>query len=99
MSDDTVRFVGRDGKFKLPRRAMEILEAGPGGKIRMQLDGNRVVLTRYVPDDPFEEAFKRPEADAFDKLIDAQQSERARAKERFEDLLANPPESDEDAPD
>jgi len=93
MNDDSVRFVGRDGKFKLPRRAMDLLGARPGGKVRMEIDGDRVVLLRYVSDDPFEEALTQPEDDAFDKLVDAQQSARARAKEKFDDLLANPPEA------
>jgi len=92
VSGDDVRFVGRDGSIKLPRRAMNLLDARPGGKVRMRIEEDRVVLERYVPEDPFEEVARRPADDAIDLLLDAQKSEHERAQKRFEELLDDPPE-------
>jgi hypothetical protein len=80
------------GRLVLPPRLLNLLGGAPGKKIRVHVEGGRVVLERFVAIDPFAEAMKKPDADAFEKLMGDQEREKAEAEERFEELLENPPE-------
>jgi AbrB family looped-hinge helix DNA binding protein len=97
MADVTVDYQGR---VVLPKRALEALGVRGNGRVRLRVEGERVVLERIVPVDPFADALKKPDADALEKLVDEQKRERAAAEGRFEELLENPPEvKPEDNPD
>lgn len=88
------------GRLTLPPRLIGLLGGGPGKKVRVRVEGDRVVLQRIVPIDPFAEAMKKPEADAFEKMVDAQEQDKIEAESRFEELIENPPEvKPEDNPD
>jgi antitoxin component of MazEF toxin-antitoxin module len=92
--------IDRQGRVRLPERALRMLGVRGGQKIRLRFEGERVVLERIVAVDPFAEAMKKPEADALEKLMDEQDRDRAEAENRFEELLENPPEvKPEDRPD
>jgi bifunctional DNA-binding transcriptional regulator/antitoxin component of YhaV-PrlF toxin-antitoxin module len=84
--------VDHKGRIALPPWAAKILGAQMGKKLRIRSEGDRVVLSRIAEIDPFEEAMKKPAADAFEKMMDAQEKDKAEAEDRFEELIENPPE-------
>ena len=84
--------VDHKGRITLPPFALKALGAKSGKPIRLRLEGNRVVLEAIAKEDPFASAFEKPDADALEKLMDAQQKDRVDAESRFEELLENPPE-------
>ena len=84
--------VDHKGRITLPPWAVRILGARPDRKLNIHREGDRIVLERIAEIDPFAEAMKKPEPNAIEKMLTAQQKDRAEAEDRFEELLENPPE-------
>jgi bifunctional DNA-binding transcriptional regulator/antitoxin component of YhaV-PrlF toxin-antitoxin module len=89
MADVTVDHKGR---ITLPPWAMRKLLAKLGTKLDIHSEGDRIVLERIAEIDPFAEAMKKPEANAIENMLNAQEKDRVEAEDRFEELIENPPE-------
>ncbi len=50
-------------------------------------------LERIAEVDPFAEAAKKPDRHAFEKMMDAQEKDKAETEDLFEELIENPPEA------
>ena len=89
--------VRNDGSIRIGRKLLDSLEIYPGSKIIVTREGNRVVIEKFIDDiDPFERAAQGPDTSAMEKIREKQRQDKLKAKDKFEDLLANPPEYDPD---
>ena len=93
--------VRRDGSIRAPDELMDAAGIHPGGKIRVTLEGGRLIIEKVaLAADPFAAAAKGPDLDQMDKIRQKQAEEKQAARDRFEQLIANPPEVlPEDNPD
>jgi len=82
--------IAPDGSLKLPRDVTEKLGWLTGSYLEVAVrDG--VVELRRVEVDLFAEAVKKPEADAFEKIMKKQRESAVKASEDFEEKIKNPP--------
>ena len=78
---------------------VEKLGWSTGSYLQVSVDGDAVKLAR-VEVDPFAEALKKPDADAFEKILGKQKKSQEEAFKSFEEKLKDPPEvQPEDRPD
>ena len=98
MSQTRVR---RDGCIRVPVEMMDSLEIYPETKITIVREGDAIVIRKVaMDDDPFAKAARGPDTDAMDKIRDKQKDAAKKARDRFEELLKEPPEiKPEDNPD
>src|SRR2546422_5550268 len=90
-----------DGSLRLPEEVLEKLGWRPGSYLEVSMAGGAVQLRR-VEVDPFREAAKKPDADAFEKILSQQQKSQEDAFKAFEERVKakdiSPPRP-EDRPD
>ena len=90
-----------DGSLRLPEEVLEKLGWQPGSYLEVSMAGGAVQLRR-VEVDPFREAAKKPDADAFEKILSQQQKSQEDAFKAFEERVKakdiSPPRP-EDRPD
>ena len=73
-----------DGSLRLPEEVLEKLGWQPGSYLEVSMAGGAVQLRR-VEVDPFREAAKKPDADAFEKILSQQQKSQEDAFKAFEE--------------
>ena len=98
MSETRIR---NNSTVRIPDDILEALNLHPGSKVRLTLDGSRLVIEKVaLADDPFAAAALGPDTAALDRIREQQREQKEKAKDRFEELLKNPPEvKPEDNPD
>jgi antitoxin component of MazEF toxin-antitoxin module len=91
--------IGAGGSLKLPRELLERLNWGSGSYINVAIEGDCLKLRR-VEVDPFAEAARPPDPDAFDRLLKQQRDSQSKAFKTFDEKMKKPPEvRPEDRPD
>lgn len=91
--------IRKDGTIQLPPEVMQALEWYPASYLKVEVEGGKVILEK-IAFDPFAEARKTPDLDAFEKIMKKQQESVRKAEEEFEDMMKKPPEvRPEDRPD
>jgi antitoxin component of MazEF toxin-antitoxin module len=93
--------VRRDGSIRAPDDLMDAAGIHPGGKVRVTLENGRLILEKVaLADDPFAAAAKGPDVSIIEKIREQQAKEKQAARDRFDELIADPPEVlPEDNPD
>lgn len=93
--------IRRDGLIRIPPKLAEALELYPESKITMEKDGDALVIRKVaMADDPFAKAAAGPDMSALDRIREKQKEDTDKARDRFEELLKDPPEvKPEDNPD
>jgi hypothetical protein len=82
--------IAPDGSLKLPRDITEKLGWVTGSYLEVSRKGETVVLKR-VEVDLFAEAAKKPDVDAFDKIMKKQEESARKAAQDFEVKIKDPP--------
>jgi len=82
--------IAPDGTLKLPREVTEKLGWVTGSYLEVSVEGGQVQLKR-VEVDLFAEAVKKPEADAFEKILQKQKESTEKAFKDFEVKIKDPP--------
>ncbi len=82
--------ISPDGSIKLPREITEKLGWTTGSYLEVSVKGSDVELKR-VEVDLFAEAVKKPDADAFEKIMKKQKESSAKAFQDFEVKIKDPP--------
>jgi hypothetical protein len=84
--------VRQDGAIPVPSDMLDRLEIYPGSKIRITIEGARVVVEKIeAPDDPFAAAAKGPDLAAMERIQREQKESAKKAREKFEELIRKPP--------
>jgi bifunctional DNA-binding transcriptional regulator/antitoxin component of YhaV-PrlF toxin-antitoxin module len=93
--------VRRDGAIRIPNEIQDALKIYPQTKVELTVEDGALVIRKIAAaEDPFAAAAKGPDLDAIEKMRDKYEKDKERAKDRFEELLKNPPEiKPEDNPD
>ena len=90
--------ISPDGSLKLPRDVSEKLGWITGSYLEVSVKGDLVELKR-VEVDLFAEAVKKPDADAFEKILKKQRESTEKAFQDFEVKIKDPPKlNPEDRP-
>ena len=82
--------IAPDGSLKLPREVTEKLSWTTGSYLEVTVRGDSVELRR-VEVDHFAEAVKKPDADAFEKILRKQKADKEKAAQDFEVKIKDPP--------
>lgn len=82
--------VRKDGSVVLPRNVLDALGADAGSYLAITAEENRVVLEKTTFD-PFAEAQKKPDPDAFDKILRRQREGLDQAERDFMQRMKEPP--------
>jgi antitoxin component of MazEF toxin-antitoxin module len=82
--------IAPDGSLKLPRDVSEKLGWTTGSYLEVSVKGDLVELKR-VEVDLFAEAVKKPDADAFEKILKKQKESTEKAFQDFEVKIKDPP--------
>ncbi|MBN1418269.1 MAG: hypothetical protein JXP34_05800 [Planctomycetes bacterium] len=91
--------IRKDGTIQLPDEIMQALEWYPASYLKIDVQEGKLILEK-IAYDPFAEATKKPDLDAFDKIMKKQKDSVRKAAEEFEDMMKKPPEiRPEDRPD
>ena len=91
--------IGADGEIRLPADTMEQLGWGSRHVLEVTLTEAGVRLEK-IDVDPFEEAMKKPDPDAFDRILADQKESQKKAFDTFDERIKDPPEvQPEDRPD
>ena len=93
--------IRNNSTVRIPDDMMESLNLNPGSRVNLTLDGDRLVIEKVaMAEDPFAAAARGPDTAALDEIQRKQREQKERAKDRFEELMRNPPEvKPEDNPD
>ncbi len=93
--------IRRDSCIRVPEEIYDALGMFPGTKIRVTLEGKRIVIEKVaMAADPFAEAAKGPDTGALDRIQEQQKEAAQKARDRFKKMMENPPEIlPEDNPD
>jgi len=91
----------RDNSIRIPDPICEALNLNPQTKVTVRMEGTRVIIEKVaLADDPFAKAAEGPDVSALDRIQKEQQAQKEKARDRFEELIKNPPEvKPEDNPD
>ncbi len=99
MSDENRIRIAPDGSLKLPREVTEKLGWTTGSYLKVSVKGDAVELQK-VEVDLFAEAVKKPDEDAFEKIMKKQKESTKKAFKDFEVKIKDPPKvRPEDRPD
>ena len=93
--------IAEDGSLRLPEEISERLGWLTGSYLAVTVEGSAVRLER-VEVDPFAEALRKPDADAFDKILAQQRQSEEDALRSFDDRIREgdvPEPRPEDRPD
>ena len=93
--------IGPDGSFRLPREVLEQLGWKTGNYLEVSVREG-VVRLKHVEVEPFVEALKKPEPDAFERILSQQKKSREEAFKVFEERVKTkdfPEVRPEDKPD
>lgn len=82
--------ISRDGSIRLPKKLMEEVGWMPGSYLKVTRD-EAVIALEKIQFDPFAEAQKGPDKDAFDKVLKKQREGAEEAKRLFEEKIKEPP--------
>jgi bifunctional DNA-binding transcriptional regulator/antitoxin component of YhaV-PrlF toxin-antitoxin module len=82
--------VRKDGSIALPRNVLEALGADVGSYLAVTVEEDRAVLCKTTFD-PFAEAQKKPDPDAFEKILRRQREGLDQAERDFMQRLKEPP--------
>ena len=82
--------ISADGSLKLPREVLDALGWSASGFVQASVKRDQVVLQR-IEVDLFAEAVKKPDVDAFDRILKKQEENAAKAVEDFEKKIKDPP--------
>jgi bifunctional DNA-binding transcriptional regulator/antitoxin component of YhaV-PrlF toxin-antitoxin module len=82
--------IAPDGTLKLPRDVTEKLGWATGSYLEVSVKGDQVQLKK-VEVDVFAEAVKKPDEDAFDKILKKQKESTEKAFKDFEVKIKDPP--------
>jgi len=93
--------IRRDGAIKIPPKILDDLQLYPESRITVRVDGGRLIIEKAsMADDPFAAAARGPDTSKMERIQEKQAEDKEKAKERFEELIRNPPEiKPEDNPD
>ena len=90
MSETSRIKIAPDGSLKLPREISDKLKWVSGSYLEVTVKGETVELRR-VDVDLFAEAAKKPDADAFEKIMKKQEEAKKKAFQDFEVKIKDPP--------
>jgi antitoxin component of MazEF toxin-antitoxin module len=77
-----------DGSVRLPEALLGQWGVSPGRKVEARVEKGRLVLVPLAFEgDPFAAAMKQPDAEGFEKALQKDAEEKARAREAFEKAL------------
>ena len=79
-----------DGTLRVPRELTDKLGWGSGSYLEVSVKGDTVSLRR-VEVDPFAEAVKSPDANAFEQIMKRQEESAKQAAKDFETKIKDPP--------
>ncbi len=82
--------VRKDGSIALPKSVLDALGVDAGSYLGIAIDKNRVVLEK-VSFDPFAEGQKKPDPDAFEKILKKQKEGMDEAEREFLQRMKEPP--------
>ena len=82
--------IAPDGTLKLPRDVTEKLGWTTGSYLEVSIQGQAVQLRR-IDVDLFAEAVKKPDGDAFEKILKKQKESTQKAFQDFETKIKDPP--------
>ncbi|HAK95179.1 MAG TPA: hypothetical protein DCM87_09305 [Planctomycetes bacterium] len=82
--------VRKDGSVPLPRNVLDALGADAGSYLAITVEDDRVVLQKTTFD-PFAEAQKKPDPDAFEKILKSQREGLDQAERDFMQRIKDPP--------
>ncbi len=93
--------IRRDSCIRVPEEIYDALGMFPGTKIRVTLEGKKIVIEKVaMADDPFAEAARGPDTGALDRIQEQQKEAAQKARDRFKEMMETPPEIlPEDNPD
>jgi len=91
MSEENRIRIAPDGSIRLPRAVTEKLGWTTGSYLIVKVNGEVVELER-IEVDHFAEAVKKPDADAFEKIMKKQKESTKKAFQDFETKIKDPPE-------
>lgn len=85
--------IRRDGAIKISPKILDEIGFYPETRIVVTVtDGYLVIKKAEMADDPFAAAARGPDTSKLDKIQQEQRQAKERAKERFAELMENPPE-------
>ena len=91
--------IAADGSLRLPEAMMQSLGWKTGSFLEVTVEGGDARLHR-VEVDPFAEALRKPEPDAFERILAQQKKSQEEAFKGFEEkILEKPAVRPEDKPD
>jgi hypothetical protein len=90
MSETSRIKIAPDGSLKLPRDVSDKLKWTSGSYLEVTVKG-QVVELRRIEVDLFEEATRKPDADAFEKILQKQEESKKKAFQDFEVKIKDPP--------
>ncbi len=93
--------IGDHGEIRVPPSVLDAAGLGPRMRVRFRVDGKTIVIEKATDAaNPLDGVIgKKPAADLFGKALDAQVSQRDRARKQFEDGLAKAAEDGEEPED
>jgi AbrB family looped-hinge helix DNA binding protein len=78
--------ISPDGSLQLPKEVLEKLGWRPGSYLEFSVEAGALHLRR-VEVDPFAEAIKKPDADAFEQILSQQKKSQEAAFRTFEERV------------
>ena len=93
--------IRRDSCIRVPEEIYDALGMFPGTKIRVTQEGKRIIIEKIeMAEDPFAVAARGPDTSALDRIQEEQKEAAEAAREKFKQMMENPPEiKPEDNPD
>ncbi len=99
MTDGKRVRIDESGAVKIPQAMLDQLDWGEGTYLELRLEDGSVHASK-IEFDPFAEALRAPDTDAFDRRVAEESSEKTDALADFERRLRESPEArPEDRPD
>ena len=78
--------IASDGSLQFPKDVLDKLGWQAGSYLELSVEGSAVHLRR-IEVDPFAEALRKPEADAFEKILGQQKKSQEEAFKTFEERV------------
>lgn len=93
--------IRRDGCIRVPEEIYDALGMFPGTRIHVTMEGKKIIIEKVaMAEDPFAAAAEGPDVSALDRIQEQQREAAERARQRFKEMMENPPEiKPEDNPD
>lgn len=92
--------IGSRGEIQLSEKLLHAIHVAIGDELTVAIEGDKIVLGKYKPVDPFAVPLKKPDPDALDQAFELQKKRQEQAKKDFTEKMSKPVDvRPEDHPD